>query len=336
MKIEYKEDTRPGYGKLIFSEAIIPEEPWKISIQRGSDKQFLSPEAKNPWVGASFFIELAGAGQADGSLALEVGPDIVDRLDQQEVYRLGLKGADGEPQKAQLRVASINYTPGGSLDNTADISIETREPEPVAKPEPRPEPKPEPKTGPIPEKLEFEGAKPAAKSGRSLWRWALLGVLLLACLAWYWLDQRKKEEPAAETPQVAEQPKAAPQQEQSVEEQVRQFFGGGRMSPGQAMELARKLRSAAPDEQDAIYRLYYFAAQNGEPSALFAYASCLDPSKPAWGTIEKSAPEAWNYYKKSPDQEKAAAAMTQMREWLEEKSRAGDAQAAAWLKEIEQ
>lgn len=347
MKVEYRENSQPGHGRFVFSEALIPESPWAVSIQRGSDKRFLTGKAQNPWVGETYFIPLEGAGEQDGSLALNIGPGIVDRLDQQDVYRLNLKGADGEPQKAQLRIGAINYSPSGSLDNTADVRLEeTQETEPTAQSartgetEPRSGSAPAPSPEPAPERLEMREQAPHPQN-RHYWRWALLVFLAIACVAWYIFDPRNKDQApanntAAQAPNEAPKEVLAPLPPASVEDQVRAFFKGGKITPKQAVELAAQLPKATPAEQDAVYRLYYFAAENDEPSVLLAYGACLDPSRPDWGSIEKNAAAAWNVYRRAPDQEKAAQAMTHLRGWLEDQSRLGNKKAAQWLREIEQ
>lgn len=323
MKIEYKESGDPGYGELVFSEAILPDPPWQVAIQRGSDQGFLSASAQKPWVSEIYFNQLTGSVEPDGSLALNVGPEIVDRLDQQDSYRIQIKGEDGNILKGMLKIPSIAHSAAGSLNNTARAKQEGK-PVPEIK-KPSPQPKPEAAPNPGPEKLEMVEQTIKHSPGMRLIRWGLLGLLVIACFCWYWFDPRNHE------PQ--EQP--APVAPLSVEDQVRNFFKGERMSPLAAAELAARLPKNTPQEQDAVYRLYYYAADNGEPSALFPYAQALDPSMPAFGTIEKDAPEAWNAYRKAPDQDKAAKAMTQLRGWLEDESQRGNREAANWLREIE-
>lgn len=340
MKVEYVEGGQAGYGSLVFSGAILPEEPWKVAIQRGSDQKYLTGKKQNPWVGEIFFIDLNGKAAQDSSVTLDVGPGIVDNLDQQENYRITLRGNGGEELRSRLQISAINYSPGGSLDNTADVAQtdapeqtpEKPEPSPIPEPAPEPEPAPAPAPEPAPERLEMERQPQGTSPKVHYLRWGLIGLLVLACIAWFWFDPRNKQEPASS--QTSEEaPKLLPPQ--SSEDQVRGFFKSGKMTPKQAAELAAKLPKGTPGEKDAVYRLYYFAAENGEPSVLLAYAACLDPSQPAWGSIEKNALEAWNAYKKAPDQEKAAQAMTHLRGWLEDQARSGNRKAAQWLAEIE-
>ena len=189
MKAVYSETGRPGYGLLVFSEAMLPEEPWEVAIQRASDRKFLTGNAANPWVNETCFISLPGKGQADGSLAIEAGPDIVNQLDQQETYRARLRGRDGEPLQAGLRIPSITYSTDSSLDNTANVREDkpAPEPAPVPGPEPVSEPaatgaEPAPESGP--ERLNLDEREPEKLASRNLWRWAILAALILGCLAW--------------------------------------------------------------------------------------------------------------------------------------------------------
>ena len=137
-----------------------------------------------------------------------------------------------------------------------------------------------------------------------------------------------------------EQPAAAPEPQAptaGTEVRVQSFFNGGERTPQAAARLSRELPAGTPAEQDAVYRLYYFAGENGESSVLMDYAACLDPGKPQWGSIDKDAPAAWELYEKAKGtQPQAASAQQALRTWLEQKAAAGDARAARWLRDINQ
>lgn len=111
---------------------------------------------------------------------------------------------------------------------------------------------------------------------------------------------------------------------------VAKFFAGER-TPEAAMKLAAELDSSTAEQQDALFRLYYYAAEAGNAEAAQRYAECVDPSLPAWGTLQKDGAEAWYYYGKSPEGESARA---RLKEWTEQAAAKGDAAAAAWLKEM--
>ena len=111
---------------------------------------------------------------------------------------------------------------------------------------------------------------------------------------------------------------------------VASFFVGAR-NPEAAMKLAGDLDADTPEQQDAIFRLYYYAAGEDNAQAAQRYAECVDPSRPAWGSISKDGAEAWYYYGKSPDGEKARASL---KAWTEKAAAEGNAEAAAWLKDM--
>lgn len=339
MDIQYRDDKTagPGHGMLIFSEALLPEGPWKVSIQRGSDKKYLTGMQPNPWVGEAFFIPLQGQALPDSSIELSLSPKEVNELDQQEQYLVRIKGADDEPLKGRLRISEITYSPSGNLGNTPEAQEAPRQtaaPTQPAQEQPAQEPiqesQPASETTTQPEPIDM----PAAPlQSRKLWRWALLGILVLACIAWYLFDPRNKDTSPQPAPSVQKQD-AQPSGEQSAEEQVRAFFKGERISPQEAYALANRLPVNTKTDQDAVYRLYYFAAENGDALAMLAYGKCLDPSQPQWGTIEKNAPAAWAAYEKAPNREKAAELMDKLKDWLQEQASKGNAQAKTWLDEI--
>lgn len=111
---------------------------------------------------------------------------------------------------------------------------------------------------------------------------------------------------------------------------VASFFAGER-NPEAAMKLAGELDADTPEQQDAIFRLYYYAAGEDNAQAAQRYAECVDPSRPAWGSISKDGAEAWYYYGKSPDGEKSRASL---KAWTEKAAAEGNAEAAAWLKDM--
>ena len=114
-------------------------------------------------------------------------------------------------------------------------------------------------------------------------------------------------------------------------ERIAEFLFAGERTPESAMKLAGELDADTVEQQDALFRLYYYAASADNPEGAQRYAECVDPSRPAWGTIGKDGAEAWYYYGKSPEGESARAAL---RQWAEQAAQKGDAQAAAWLREM--
>lgn len=330
MKATYREASTPGHGHIVFSQDIFPDKPWSLGIRRSLDHFYLAGGGK--WVAEEYYSPVDGQVMPDGSLEIAAGPNIVDSLDPREVYQLILKG-DGESQKARLNITSINYTPGGSGDytaqNAAPLSAPPPPPSPPSPSPPSPPPAPERPAPPQPEagsELEMTPPPPTRpeRSGK-WWKIALLLVLIGLCFAWYFLDPRKEGG-------------AGPAPALSAEEQVRQFFKKEKNSPAEAMELAAKLPKTERADQDAVYRLWYFAATNGEPTALISYGETLDPSRPSFGSIEKNAPEAWRMYEKAIESNPALAhqEMEKMRQWLTTEAAKGNRQAREWLLEIDQ
>ena len=146
------------------------------------------------------------------------------------------------------------------------------------------------------------------------------------------------EKAAAEKAAAEEAARAAAEKKAAEEAAMRadakgrvaSFFAGER-NPEAAMKLAGELDADTPEQQDAIFRLYYYAAGEDNAQAAQRYAECVDPSRPAWGSISKDGAEAWYYYGKSPDGEQARAALKQ---WTEKAAAEGNAEAAAWLKDM--
>lgn len=321
MNVEYRNDSEVGYGSLFFSGEALPPGPWSVSIQRGTDKYFLTGAQPAYWVGEAFFMPLQGTLSQDGSLRLALAPEQVNQLDQQEQYLVHLKGNSGAMLKGRLRIHDITYSPSGNRNCTPGAPSPTSQ-----APESRTAGQPA-ATAPPAGNDPAQAASPDQDKNRRLWRWALVAILILLCCAWYLFDPRKNDSPGEGMADNA--PRAA-----TIEEQVRAFFKGEHASPKNAHSLSLKLSPKTKSEQDAVYRLYYFAAENDEPDAMLNYAACLDPSKPQWGSIEKNAPAAWEAYIKSSEPEKAAEAMKEMRSWLQKEADIGNSQAQVWLSEL--
>ncbi|MCR5814609.1 MAG: hypothetical protein K6G15_08985 [Desulfovibrio sp.] len=149
-------------------------------------------------------------------------------------------------------------------------------------------------------------------------------------------------EPAAPTTQAVPEPTPQPVEVPaavtpvlSVEDQVQAFFADRERTAARAVELSQALAHNSASEQDAIFRLYYFAAEHGERHILLDYAACFDPSRPAWGTIEKDALEANRLYEQAKATlPEAQNRQKEMRNWLEEAAGRGDAQAKMWLSQL--
>lgn len=361
MNLSYRDNKAlgPGNGILEFSEGLPPPGPWSISILRASDQKYATAQKGNPWVGETFFVPLEGHATDNGTLELFIGPDIVDTLDQQEQYKVTVKGEDGETASARLKLGTITRSRGHALGNMAQNTPPATEktlnsaiqPAPVAEPEVTPLPE-------LPTPQPQASKESAATGKKTAARILLLALLVALCGAWFIFDylHKNNEEAAATTQQATSGAEAAAstppkmsaegsssqqRTSQSAEEQVRQFFvnaQGGKASPASAAALAARLPKNDKSDQDAVYRLYYFAAENGEPAALMEYAACLDPAKPQWGSIDKDAPLALEVYKKAATANMAGAAEAQqaLLAWLQSEAQNGNSKAIKWLEQLKQ
>lgn len=140
--------------------------------------------------------------------------------------------------------------------------------------------------------------------------------------------ERKAAEEAAKL--EAERKAAEEAMRADAKSRVAAFFSGER-SPEAAMKLAGELDATTVEQQDALFRLYYYAASEDYPEGAKRYAECLDPSLPAWGTIGKDGAEAWYYYGKAPNGESSRASL---RAWAEQAAQKGDYQATEWLRKM--
>lgn len=142
-------------------------------------------------------------------------------------------------------------------------------------------------------------------------------------------EKNKAEEKKAEESRQAEE---AQQKIMAPGEQVAQFFNSKERTPALAAALSRQLPKATKDEQNAVYRLYYYASENGDTSVMVEYAACLDPSLPQWGDLDKDAPAAWSLYEKAKAaRPEAATAQQNLKTWLDKEAASGNAQAREWL-----
>ena len=255
--------------------------------------------------------------------------------------------------------------PESSRESEISLTESASEPETILEPNDIPEPPPVPPPPPPP---------PPPKKGKALLIGAILALLILAIgggAAWYFLKmkqpdkppisdppqqgqtQEKPEQPSPpDQPRQPETPPAPPEQPRQPEippeqppapptaqgtvERVNAFFAdaAGR-TPAGAAQLSREVTTDTPQDQDAAYRLLYFAAEQGEASAYMDYAACLDPAKPQWGSITKDARAAWTIYEKAKaTQPEAAQAQQNMRAWLEQQAASGNRDAILRLRDL--
>lgn len=348
MNIVYEDDKmlKGGHGNLVFSEIPLSGKPVSFAIMRASDHQYAAGRL-NTWVGEKVFLPITQNTGADGALYVAIGPDLVDSLDSQETYAVFLKDENGAEKRGLLKIKQITYSPITPLDNTGSmreeeleesappintVVPENAEPEKVAE-----EPAPEVQD----DKIDMPEAREEKKTGARAWRWIILALLVLGCVAWFLLDPRKDEPttPANENPrqEEAKNPAKQPQKPapQAQDNKPRIHFDGREITPAEAAQMSRDMPRATKTQQDAIYRLYYFAARYDEPSVLMQYGACLDPSKPDWGTIGKDAVLAYEAYARAKAKypEEAQKAMRDLARWLEDNARR-DNQAKIWLADV--
>lgn len=350
MKISYSDDTRrgAGHGILTCRDADFPAGAWSLALLRASDQASLAADGNGGslWAGETRFLPVETEPEPGGGLAVLLGPDVVDALDPLEQYLVTLKPEQGEPLKARLQVRGITYSPDGALDNTG---ARAAAPAVAATPQPPADPPAEPAAPETPLTLPPE-TPPAARRFSPVLVAVLVAALLAGGLgAWRFFAAKAKEETAALSGgETASAPAARsgaasgsslPATPRTAEEQVRAFFSGPDVTAAAALKLAAELPKATPAEQDAVYRLYYFAAENEAPGAFLPYAACLDPAAPRWGSIDKDAAAAYAAYAKAAASDAKAAkaaleAQTRLRAWLDREAAAGNARARAWLQEL--
>lgn len=373
MQISYTNDEQrgAGYGILHCTDVPFTVSGCCISMQRASDRCFLANNGE--WMAQQVFLPVATSASGPGTLQLSIGPGIVDQLDTQERYRIHLASDDGKTATAQLQLSNIIYSVGETLTNTATVPQPSAPTDTQASPPPPTPPVPVEETPPldtatpqenIPPDKDAEALPPpppeASPTGKG--KGLLLAVLLLLALGlvgggvWYYLHRTSTPAPVPssgtdtpEPPQPEALPQKAPQTpdtaspataptappKRTVEEQVQLFFGGKEITPEAAARLSRELPTGTGAEQDAVYRLFYFAGEHGEASVLMDYAACLDPSRPQWGSINKDAVAAWEIYEKAKaSHPEAGDAQKALRTWLNQKAAAGDAQAKYWLQQL--
>ncbi|MBO4301426.1 MAG: hypothetical protein J5861_07475 [Desulfovibrio sp.] len=367
MQITYSNDEQrgAGHGILKCTDHTFTKGGYSVALERASDHCFLAGNGE--WGSQQIWLPVDKGTTAGTELQLLLGPSIVDQLDTQERYRVHVTSEDGFSAKALLQVKDIDYSSPETLSNTvivpppqaaANLSKETpqkttsvaQDPKTTATPENAENSNPSSASELAPD-YTLTASRPHSRSKLPVMSGIVLILALLGTGAWYFLysqpepPQRQEATPVPEalnpdsqirppSPDVQQQPvsQAETTPPLTAEERVKLFFGGKEITPSAAATLCRELPTGTPTEQDAVYRLYYFAGENGETSVLMDYASCLDPTKPQWGSINKDAVAAWEIYEKARvNNPEAANAQQALRSWLEQKAETGDVRARFWL-----
>ncbi len=357
MIASYKNDTAkgPGYGLLEISEVPF-DGNCSFSLVRASDHTYLSADG---WKTARSDLTTSAQSDKKGLLKLSISPAIVAHLNAQENYRITLMPADGSGKaySAPLQVKNIIYAPEertDSLIETPPIS-DPALPGAVVPPPPAAEPahsEPDPSTTPIPPVIPLNvNNDPPRRVIPPIW--LLAGVPLLLAFAcavlWFFLRETPTAKEGASVPEKvsAEPAKAAAPDtsggsaarpstrntdSQSVEARINEFLSKPDRKPEDAALLGSSIQANTPEEQDALYRLYYYLTENGNTSFLLPYAACHDPSKPQWGTIEKDAVYAMQIYNKASGPE-AEAARESLRAWVKREAER-DPKARVWQQNL--
>ncbi|WP_202108436.1 hypothetical protein [Succinivibrio dextrinosolvens] len=145
---------------------------------------------------------------------------------------------------------------------------------------------------------------------------------------------QESEKTADAVPEPENTPKSEPVAAEpaplSTRQRVSQFLAS-KGTAEEAVDLAKQLDAKSVEEQDSVFKLYYYAAMKDNSEGALKYAECLDPSYPQWGTIQKDAVEAMSYYKLHPN---GSGLMENMKKWLEESAGSGNQDAQKWLRQI--
>ena len=157
-------------------------------------------------------------------------------------------------------------------------------------------------------------------------------------------EERKAAEARAEQERLAKEEAArkAEQERIAVEAaaqkadargRARAFFASADRTPKGAVALAQELDVNSDEQKDAVFRLFYYAANEDYAPAFTQYASCLDPTSPQWGTITKDGATAYEFYKKANTPEGNSAA-DKVLEWVKQNAQT-DAKAREWLRQMQ-
>lgn len=320
LRVSIQQDAE-GHVSFIFNGEFGAGEsaPKTFSLCRQSDKCYLNPESGR-WGSDIQKFSLEGCEVNNGQMEFLLPDKLIQLLLGRMTYRIELYLKNGEVLRTNAN--SDIYQP----------NIPKKEP-PKEKPESNAE---EPQKD---EPTEKESKRP------SKGLWILIGVLVIiaALAAAFFLLSGKdsSDAPKAQTSEEVKKEvkkeeksevKQEPEKKTSVREQVRDFFGQNSRNGKEALNLAKQIKVQSPEDEDALYRLYYFAANQGkEKDGLIGYANFLDPTTPLMGTIKKNAVEAWNSYKEAG----AKQELSRLEKWLKENSQSNN-EAQKWLKTLKQ
>ena len=347
----------PGYATIVVAEAPESAGP-EFLLRRASDQKSLTTSG---WQENETRLSPESWDRPDAAtLRLQVGPGVVDALDDLDAYRLTLANA----APCVLEVGPLAYSPmrGGHGLGEAVAAPMPEEP-PLEVPAEEPEaPATEGLTAPDAPPLALDPQPPARSRGPFL---LLLALLLLAVLgfALWWFVLRTPATPpmtapgagaeaetaaAPQTPgqDAAKQNAATPNAagpnaggqtppQQSPLRMARELLRG-QAQPEQSLEAAKPLRTAqaSPEQSDAAFLLLEDAAQKGNAAAMYMVAQFYDPqSSLPRGSLPVDLTQAKRWYEAAlqKGQAEARPALEALRAYARAQADKGDAEAAALL-----
>lgn len=342
----------PGYGIIEFEGAGDVSSPVFV-LQRASDGKCLS---SGGWQESETAVAPQDWSAADGSLRLNVGPEVVDELDSLDAYRITLPGSGA----CALSVGKIVYSnisggqgmAGGSRAPEAPATRPDPEPDPMPVTPPEEAPAPDPEPIPVqhepPLQMAESGEPSDSGSGKRMALIAAIVLLLCAGFALWWFMLRTPETPplpaAPEQPGSSAAPSTpAPQGANggaagksplaNAREQLR-----GEALPDVSLAMAKPMRKmdASPEECDAAFLLLEDAAQKGNAEAMFLVGQYYDPTATLpRGSIPVDMTQAKRWYdealQKGQDKAQAQSSLDKLKEYAKAEEAKGNAEARALL-----
>ena len=342
----------PGYGIIEFDGAGEVSSPVFV-LQRASDGKCLS---SGGWQESESAVTPQDWSAANGSLRLNVGPEVVDELDSLDAYRITLPG-HGACAMSVGKIVYSNISGGQGMAGgyRAPEAPATRpdpdpDPMPVTPPEeaPAPDPEPSPAQTEPPLQMAQNSVPSGGGSGKLMALVAAIVLLVCAGFALWWFVLRTPETPplpaAPEQPGASAAPsKPAPQGANggateksplaSAREQLR-----GEALPDVSLAMAKPMRKmdASPEECDAAFLLLEDAAQKGNTEAMFLVGQYYDPTATLpRGSIPMDMTQAKRWYdealQKGQDKAQAQGSLDKLKEYAKAEEAKGNAEARALL-----
>jgi hypothetical protein len=343
--VTHDADRGGGFALIrIPGEAALAQDP-RFRLTRYDGAEHFGPDG---WRSGEATLRPDGAFADGADLVLEVGPELVDRLED-DVLVLELV-ASGAP-KVLVWPGDLPQSPPGSTRSglvpprrpvaaavapVAAAPVEVAEPPPPAPPPEPPPPKLEPLEPLVPP------APPPVQRG---WLLPLLILLLLVAGgggAWWFLSGGEERSAPTPAPQAEPAPAAAPAPtppaadafdpaRASVADAVRRA-----RSPAELVEFAEAMRQAG--RHDDWLLLQERAAEQGHVPAMRALARLFDPVGFTAGPLfQRPDPrQAARYWRDAQQAGDAAAAAPReaLRAWLEERRASGDVEARLVLEDF--